>query len=422
MTGICKICSNVITTNELKCDGICENHFHSTCLKRGYKTCNDCLEIKPCHVLRLMRDITNSLSSDQSFILNKVNHISSNWGSIEVLSDDINSLNDKINGILERTKDLQSTSDVLLGKANDIMIKLSVLSNSIDDVQSAMASNCSDIMSNKSPGNGINDSVLPAIIDIRRSVGQLKGEIGTCSAAINKNHENVNSLVSEVMNLTQQTQPPKTAAKKKFKKLSKTRRRHTTLNTSSNKQDVSDKGVPANLSIAPDSSDRNADSNKPINNLASDVHSGFENNYDNEQMNNLITIDASSDTDKPPVASLPIPTDPLNVTSGPTLKAAIRYKCVFLSGIEADTSGDVVIKYIKEVMKYDKHFRVERINSKHGQCYSSFKIYIPQGDMAWFLDNNNWTIKGLILKEFVSLNKKTRNFHKLRTTSVECRS
>lgn len=195
----CKGCATEIVGDVVACDGVCGQFFHSACLKRssrssGSTTCAECLDIRPCHVLRLVKQIFESLSADQALIADKIGPLSSGFAGLQLLSDDTNALSAKIDRLTAVAELIESSSGALMERTHALSSRIACMSRSLDDIQAVLAG--------FDPGSPGPSSILPVVDDLRRSVRQIKGDLGTWSTAVLANSELLGSIATNVKSLT----------------------------------------------------------------------------------------------------------------------------------------------------------------------------------------------------------------------------
>ncbi|XP_055848097.1 uncharacterized protein LOC129913437 [Episyrphus balteatus] len=101
------------------------------------------------------------------------------------------------------------------------------------------------------------------------------------------------------------------------------------------------------------------------------------------------------------------------------LKAADRFKCIFLSNFDPHTSCDNICTHIKSRFPNSK-LKIEQLPTKNPD-YASFKLYVTNDIFNELLDHTFWPDK-IIVHEFVNKRNNTRNpFRKNLTRQVNRR-
>ena len=98
----------------------------------------------------------------------------------------------------------------------------------------------------------------------------------------------------------------------------------------------------------------------------------------------------------------------------PVLRAAERFKCVFISGLHPESSIDMVKQHINKKFKFED-FRIVKISNSYHQAsnYASFKKFVREHNFDKILNSEKWQIKNIIVHEFIN---RRPNFYK-RSTS-----
>lgn len=176
----CKACNNIIDRDVIlvSCDGICRNKYHATCIKRNSKssfnyTCAECTEIKPCHVLRFMEPLLNqfeSLKKDQQILTQKVNMFMNKFASLETISDDLNVVINKLEGLTSSVSITLENTDKLLDSSRAENLKLSVVSGSVEDIHALVSGSELPIFRDAK-------NISSTVEDIRKDILRVEGDI-----------------------------------------------------------------------------------------------------------------------------------------------------------------------------------------------------------------------------------------------------
>lgn len=150
-TNLCALCLEPFCNSEfIECSGGCACRFHETCANFSSKktdfTCADCLNIKPCHVFRLLRHTFakldtlsttyDTLCADSIFIANKVKAIDEKFTVINDALDDIRN-RDTLDKLLTTCSLFQHDLSKLVKKYSHSDAKLNTIDNNISELMSA---------------------------------------------------------------------------------------------------------------------------------------------------------------------------------------------------------------------------------------------------------------------------------------------
>lgn len=158
--------------------------------------------MKPCHVLRELRTITKRLDTFetvQSLLADKIVHLPTSWKFLEEVSEDVTSLTSKIDNITNVIEGLSIASNTVLEKTHSLYLRTQNMSNSMDDIFALLSNESSHTVLS---GNDNNATLLPIIEDVRRSLKRVVGDIGSWSSAVADNSRLINTIATDVRNLT----------------------------------------------------------------------------------------------------------------------------------------------------------------------------------------------------------------------------
>lgn len=402
----CKICKAVITKDKVSCDGICDNHFHSTCLKRGSKffpsfTCSECSEIKPCHILRFLRgtnEDVGSLSASQSFIARTVRDMSAKWATFENLSDDYGLLNGKIDKIGDLAATTLENSLSVLRKVSEVSTRCSSISVSVDELHALVS------------GGGLPsflgaDKVEAVVGDISRGIRKVEGDIRSFSLAVGENAKTIESVVQEVKKLVSDKRvgalnkfSPKggkanpkrhdrskhTVVKSKSSSITTSSSVSCPLGESHPGPEISTSKVITPMSV-PD----------PVT-VSRGVKDGEVVPPSNSNNNTISTNDGAAGPPCVPGVSdsVPEPADASTVSNGSnddviTLSVVPRPKPIFISRLTPDTTCGAVLRFIRSKGIDTSPISCKRISSP-SKPYASFLLSAPVHDADILLNSNFW--------------------------------
>lgn len=408
--AICKVCNTNIESEVITCDGICNNQFHLTCIKRNsikfqsMYTCPECSEIKPCHVLRILQQMnaqTAAVLTDQSFIAEKVNSFSNKLAMIESVSEDYAVIFNKLDCVSNVLSSILENSVNILDFNRSLNSKINSISEAVDEFYTANTTANNDFSNLSKVG-----SMEPSFKSILNSIGQIELDLKKCSSRLKTNTDLVKEIQTDIKGITS-----KPSLRKSSKNLSMTRslEANPLINSclsSSNSVETGNASDNDSVTIGPQCSfDK---SNNKLTNAFVETHAQNIHPQENT-FKNVTSARVAAAPDDPLFFVNSKATDLVESCADELIVVAPR-ACIFISRLAADTTEKGIIDYIsKQNMNLNiEEIKCSKLKFNYDRKIASFKIFIPRTHLKDILSPGFWP-QFTIVHEFVSRSKSNNN-------------
>lgn len=438
ISTLCLLCNGKIDKtdgNYFECDGICGRICHISCIKRptrstkddkGSSTCPVCADLKPCHVLRAVDVIGDSLEKissavvsigeQNSFLIDKVRHITENSQQLPDIYDNIQTLSNKFDLILTNCDNVHEAVKFSAEKADISARKLSSLSDCVSDLYSSCIDN--------SP-----TSLGPVFGSLKDSIDSLKNDMRSCVSSIMESSNRLKKLMdsarsADSVRIFNAISPVASVDKASGSNLPTISCAPSPLATSPREQVTSAKDIqnldPPPISSVSAPSAYISDNMTPIlldpnSSLSVGNKKGVHTQHkpprrrrrapgtSSENRYNAVSLQPPRPTSLAEAG----PSNPSSQTVASTLRPARRPCCIFVSRIHPETTEEEIVHHISSRVGTSRDvLACRKLNSRRsssgGRSFTaSFKVFAPQDLFSAIVSPDIWPADSIV-REFTS--------------------